>query len=104
MQHFNLCRLAFKLGIEFRLLNLSGAGFDLFAAQKRADEAAAVQLAERYIATGAYLKAQRILEKLKREQNTSPRVADLLWALEGEFGLGDVAIARGEPIWQTRSI
>ena len=49
------------------------------------DIAIALPLAEHYLATGAFLKAQRLLEKLKRNETSNQRIEDLLWALEGDF-------------------
>jgi hypothetical protein len=45
----------------------------------------ALPAAENYLATGAFLKAQRILEILRRKHEENERVNDLLWALEGDF-------------------
>jgi hypothetical protein len=49
-------------------------------------------LAERYLATGSFLKAQRVLERLKRQHPDHRRIADLLWALAGEFSLAAVPL------------
>lgn len=57
------------------------------------DVAVLLPLAERYLAAGALLKGQRLLERLRRSHPEHRRVADLLWALQGDFSLGDEPIA-----------
>ena len=44
-------------------------------------------LAERWLSSGSFLKAQRVLEKLHRRTPENDRVGDLLWALQGDFRL-----------------
>lgn len=44
-------------------------------------------LAEVYMATGSYIKAASILERLQKHNPDYPRIADLIWALEGDFTL-----------------
>jgi hypothetical protein len=48
---------------------------------------ALLPLAEVYMATGATLKAQAVLEGLKRHHPGNERVGNLLWALAGDFSL-----------------
>ncbi len=45
-----------------------------------------LQLAERFMATGSFLRAKSILERLRRQPGLwSERVDDLLWGVDGEF-------------------
>lgn len=44
-----------------------------------------LDLAERYLATGSFLRAKSILERLRRAQPGNQRVLDLLWGVRGEF-------------------
>lgn len=44
-------------------------------------------LAESWLATGAFLKARRLLEQLQRRAPSEHRPAELLWALRGDFDL-----------------
>ncbi len=46
-------------------------------------------LAERFLATGSFLRARTLLEKLKRSDPYNKRIDDLLWALRGDFSEGD---------------
>jgi hypothetical protein len=57
-----------------------------------ADFATVLHHAERQLASGAPVKAQRILERLKRERPDHPRVDDLLWGLAGDFGMGRASL------------
>lgn len=59
------------------------------AIEPRADDAFEHRVAasEAYLATGAYLKARRLLESLDRDHPDDPRVQDLLWALRGDYEL-----------------
>jgi hypothetical protein len=52
----------------------------------------ALPVAEHFLATGAFLKAQRILEMLRRNHPDNARVSDLLWALEGDFSEPDMSL------------
>lgn len=52
----------------------------------------ALPVAENFLATGAFLKAQRILEMLRRKHEDNERVNDLLWALEGDFSAPDTSL------------
>lgn len=42
-------------------------------------------LANHHMATGTFVKARGLLERLKRAAPQHPRVSDLLWALDGDF-------------------
>jgi hypothetical protein len=44
-------------------------------------------MAESWLATGAFLKARRLLEQLQRRAPEERRPAELLWALRGDFDL-----------------
>jgi hypothetical protein len=44
--------------------------------------------AEAHLAQGGFLRAQRLIEAVLREDPSNARAADLLWALEGDFHLG----------------
>jgi hypothetical protein len=44
-------------------------------------------IAESWLATGAFLKARRLLEQLQRRAPDQRRPAELLWALRGDFDL-----------------
>lgn len=50
-------------------------------------------LAERYLVTGSFLKAQVLLERLKKSNPDHRRVQDLLWALQGDFSGGNIPLA-----------
>lgn len=41
--------------------------------------------AESFLAAGAFLKAQRLLERSRRARPNNPRAIDLLWALGGDY-------------------
>ncbi|MES2642054.1 MAG: hypothetical protein V4850_21400 [Myxococcota bacterium] len=43
-------------------------------------------LAERFLATGSFLRATGILERLRRVEPDNARVKELLWSLAGDFG------------------
>lgn len=45
-------------------------------------------LAERFLATGSFLRATGILERLRRAEPDNARVKELLWSLAGDFGTG----------------
>lgn len=48
-----------------------------------------IAAAEVYLATGAYLRAKRVLDQLGRTDPDHPRVDDLQWALQGDYELSD---------------
>ncbi|MCO4746467.1 MAG: hypothetical protein KC912_16840 [Proteobacteria bacterium] len=49
---------------------------------------ASLERAEARLSQGGFLRAQRLIEAVLREQPDNRRAADLLWALEGDFHLG----------------
>jgi len=49
------------------------------------DTDAVLELAERYMAAGSFVRAQSLLERLHREGEGGARVSNLLWALQGEY-------------------
>jgi len=51
-----------------------------------------LDLAERFLATGSFLRARSILERLRLADPSDMRVKDLLWGLEGDFSVGDVPV------------
>jgi len=62
------------------------------AIEEETEIAVALPIAEQFLATGAFLKAQRILEMLRRNHPDNERVSDLLWALEGDFSAPDMSL------------
>jgi tetratricopeptide (TPR) repeat protein len=50
-----------------------------------------LELAERYMAAGSFVRAQSLLERLHREAQGGKRVADLLWAIQGDLGSGKLS-------------
>ncbi|MFH1466668.1 MAG: tetratricopeptide repeat protein [Pseudomonadota bacterium] len=49
-----------------------------------------LDLAERFMATGSLLRARALLERIRNTDPTRTRAKDLLWALDGDFDVGDV--------------
>lgn len=47
---------------------------------------------ELFLATGAFLRAKRLLDQLQRHHPQHPRVNDLQWALQGDYELADDAM------------
>lgn len=63
--------------------------------ERSADPAHLLQLAETYLATGSFLRAKSILERVRRVEPMNRRVEVLLWGLQGDFvprgrSLGDL--------------
>ena len=53
----------------------------------------ALPVAEAQLAAGAFIKAQKVLERLKRHHPEEKRVADLLWVLAGDYGVDGATLA-----------
>jgi len=53
---------------------------------------AVLGLAERYMAAGSFVRAQSLLERLHREGQGGRRVADLLWAIQGDYSSGKLTL------------
>jgi len=76
---------------QFATLRASAAGppklppSDVTALERAGDGEKLVGLAERYLAVGMIVRAERVLERLLRDGFSPPRVSDLLWALRGDF-------------------
>lgn len=56
--------------------------------ERQGDPAQLLQLAEHFLATGSFVRATGILERLHRTQPDNTQVRDLLWGLAGDFGGG----------------
>lgn len=56
--------------------------------EREGDPGKLLMLAERFLATGSFLRATGILERLKRAEPNNARVKELLWSLAGDFGAG----------------
>ncbi len=56
--------------------------------EREAQPARLLELAEQFLATGSFLRATGILERLRRAEPANPRVKELLWSLAGDFGAG----------------
>ncbi|MFZ5482064.1 MAG: hypothetical protein ACOZNI_35210 [Myxococcota bacterium] len=54
--------------------------------EREGDPAKLLQLAEAFLATGSFLRATGILERLRRADPDHPRIRELLWGLAGDFG------------------
>ncbi len=50
-----------------------------------------LELAERFLATGSFLRGRALLERARQATPTNARVKDLLWALDGDFDAGDIS-------------
>ncbi len=50
-----------------------------------------LELAERFLATGSFLRGRALLERVRQAQPTNARAKDLLWALDGDFDAGDIS-------------
>ncbi len=56
--------------------------------EREGNAARLLALAEGFLATGSFLRATGILERLRRNDPDNPRIKELLWSLAGEFGTG----------------
>ncbi len=56
-------------------------------------------VAETWLATGAFLKAHRLLEQLQRRHPAEKRPSDLLWALKGDYDLQGTTLAAVVSAW-----
>lgn len=52
-----------------------------------------IALAEAFLASGSFLRATGILERLRRTSPDDPRVGELLWGLAGDTSLGSLTVA-----------
>ncbi len=50
-----------------------------------------LELAERFLATGSFLRGRALLERVRQAQPTNARAKDLLWALDGDFDAGEIS-------------
>jgi Tfp pilus assembly protein PilF len=62
-----------------REIELSGAPAEL------------LELAERFLSTGSFLRARALLERARQADPTNARIKDLLWGLDGDFDAGDIS-------------
>jgi len=60
--------------------------------ERDANPARLLALAESFLATGSFLRATGILERLRRAEPENARVKELLWSLAGDFGGGDMGV------------
>lgn len=60
--------------------------------EREGDPARMLALAEAFLATGSFLRATGILERLRRVDPERPRIRELLWGLAGEFGSGGLSL------------
>lgn len=60
--------------------------------EREANPARLLALAESFLATGSFLRATGILERLRRAAPDNARVKELLWSLAGDFGGGDMGV------------
>ena len=60
--------------------------------ERTGDADAVLDLAERYMAAGSFVRAQGLLERLHRQGLGGRRVADLLWAIAGEYSSGKLPL------------
>lgn len=56
-------------------------------------------VAETWLATGAFLKAHRLLEQLQRRHPSEKRPSELLWALKGDYDLQGTTLAAVVTSW-----
>ncbi|RME20926.1 MAG: tetratricopeptide repeat protein [Deltaproteobacteria bacterium] len=63
----------------------AGPPSDARSIERQGDPAALVALAESYLATGSFLRARSILERVRRTGGQNRRVELLLWGLAGDF-------------------
>lgn len=56
--------------------------------EREGDPGKLLPLAETFLATGSFLRATGILERLRRTDPTNTRVQELLWGLAADFGSG----------------
>lgn len=56
-------------------------------------------VAETWLATGAFLKAHRLLEQLQRRHPGEKRPSELLWALKGDYDLQGTTLAAIAASW-----
>lgn len=59
--------------------------------ERAGDLQALLSLAESFIATGSFLRATGILERLRRQHPEQARIKDLLWGLAGDFATPDTS-------------
>ena len=50
-----------------------------------------LELAERFLSTGSFLRARALLERVRQTEPTNARAKDLLWGLDGDFDAGDIS-------------
>ncbi len=60
------------------------------AIEQNGSPAELLELAERFLATGSFLRARALLERVRHAEPANARVKDLLWGLDGDFDVGDV--------------
>lgn len=60
---------------------------------EQADGQALLAAATHLMAAGSFLKARKVLERLKRRDAQDKRVLDLLWAMGGDFAIGGGSLA-----------
>ncbi len=58
---------------------------------KSGSSAELLDLAERFLATGSFLRARGLLERVRQAEPRNGRVKDLLWGLDGDFDAGDIS-------------
>lgn len=51
-----------------------------------------IELAEHYMCTGALVRARSLLEGMRKRGVDRQRIGDLLWAMDGDFGLGEATL------------
>lgn len=66
---------------------------DARAIEREGDPARMLGLAEQFLATGSFVRAKGILERLRRQDPDHARVRDLLWGISGESADADRPLA-----------
>ncbi len=59
--------------------------------EQQGSPAELLELAERFLSTGSFLRARALLERVRQAEPTNARAKDLLWGLDGDFDAGDVS-------------
>jgi tetratricopeptide (TPR) repeat protein len=71
--------------------------------EREGNPRAMLTLAEGFLATGSFLRATGILERLRRAEPDNPRVKELLWAIAGDFSAAPSLTAMVQAVGPGRS-
>lgn len=64
------------------------------AIEREGDPGRLITLAETFLATGSFLRATGILERLRRGDPDNPRIRELLWGIAGDYSAGEIPLSQ----------